>query len=150
MTALCYKRLSSASHLKYHIAGNYSTSKGPTYPCGKCDFFTHHKANLTAHMKNIHSNYGKKYVCYFCGKKFSFFSQLVGHFRKEKYTLEKGAIHYCKKCEYNASQRSQLTSHISRIHGGETKKIECYFCAKKFFMFSNLANHLGRMHNLEK
>ncbi|XP_035716009.1 zinc finger protein 570-like [Folsomia candida] len=82
--AFCNKRFSLASNLKGHVEARHATNKGPIHSCDKCEYRSYSKHNLANHRRRHKvANHG----CYFCGKKFISFPELVQHFKV--HTLEK-------------------------------------------------------------
>ncbi|OXA47380.1 gastrula zinc finger protein XlCGF7.1 [Folsomia candida] len=74
--AFCDKRFSGSSDLKRHVEGSHATNEELIHSCDRCEFNTHSKYNLAAH-KLRHKPAGRG--CYFCGKKFFRFAELVMH-----------------------------------------------------------------------
>ncbi|XP_035713597.1 zinc finger protein 888-like [Folsomia candida] len=80
----CDKRFDSASNLKRHVEGVHPTNKELIHSCEKCEYKSHSKANLSFHAKR---HLAASHKCYFRGKKFRTFPELVQHCRV--HTLEK-------------------------------------------------------------
>ncbi|OXA47381.1 oocyte zinc finger protein XlCOF26 [Folsomia candida] len=81
---VCDKRFSSSSNLRRHVEARHPANKElKIYSCGKCEYRSHSKHNLTQH--SVRHN-AARHGCYFCGTKFLMFPDLVGHCRV--HTLE--------------------------------------------------------------
>ncbi|XP_035713574.1 zinc finger protein 596-like [Folsomia candida] len=80
----CDKRFDSASNLKRHVEARHPTSKELVHSCDKCEYKSHSKINLASHARR---HLAANRECYFCGKKFLTFPELVSHSRV--HTLEK-------------------------------------------------------------
>ncbi|OXA47582.1 zinc finger protein 665-like [Folsomia candida] len=79
----CDQRFSTSSRLKRHVEAKHATNKDPIYACDKCEYKSYSKHNLAIHRTRHNA---ARHGCYFCGKKFLTFSQLVDHGRV--HTLE--------------------------------------------------------------
>lgn len=84
---LCNTTLSSSQGLACHIKIIHSKSKELRHCCGKCEYKSYWKNNLTEHLKRMHGG-SKTHNCYFCGRKFFRFYDLNKHCRL-MHTLEK-------------------------------------------------------------
>ncbi|XP_035712116.1 zinc finger and SCAN domain-containing protein 10-like isoform X1 [Folsomia candida] len=70
------KRFSYSSHLIRHVGTKHATNRELIHSCDKCEYRSHSKHNLATHKTRHIST---RHVCYFCGKKFLTFVQLVSH-----------------------------------------------------------------------
>ncbi|XP_035713656.1 zinc finger protein 782-like [Folsomia candida] len=72
----CGKRFSGSNDLKRHVQAKHPVNEEEIHFCDKCEYRSQSKRNLIAH-KRRHG--AKKRECYFCGKKFFTFQDLVSH-----------------------------------------------------------------------
>ncbi|OXA41528.1 Zinc finger protein 62 [Folsomia candida] len=75
---LCDVILKSANGLAYHVATRHVIANEPPHSCDRCEYKTWTKLRLTMHMRRVHERVRSK-ECYFCGKRFFNFSELVRH-----------------------------------------------------------------------
>ncbi|OXA47175.1 gastrula zinc finger protein XlCGF7.1 [Folsomia candida] len=81
--AFCNERFSRSSNLKRHVEAKHGANKELIHSCDKCEYESKSKQNLARHKaRHEAGNRG----CYFCGKKFVTFYELVKHCRV--HTLE--------------------------------------------------------------
>ncbi|OXA45234.1 oocyte zinc finger protein XlCOF19-like [Folsomia candida] len=85
----CDKRFSTSRDLMRHVEAVHATNKEKIHSCDKCEYKSHSKANLANHRVR-HNTMARRHGCYFCGKKFYTFFELVSHcqvhtFEKLKY-----------------------------------------------------------------
>lgn len=72
----CAKRFSSSAHLTRHVEARHPGNIELIYSCEQCGYKTHSKGYIADHRKrHLAGTRG----CYFCGKKFITFQELVKH-----------------------------------------------------------------------
>ncbi|XP_035714996.1 zinc finger protein 195-like [Folsomia candida] len=84
---ICDKVYMASNDLKRHVISKHSNMSSPPNSCGKCEYKSWSKHELTVHVRRVHDGV-KNCECYFCGKRFFRFAQLVEHSRRI-HTLEK-------------------------------------------------------------
>ncbi|XP_035715832.1 zinc finger protein 569-like [Folsomia candida] len=99
------------------------------------------------HERTYHEN-RRDYQCTICNKKLVTAYSLKYHV-EAKHPTNEMPIYSCDQCGYTNRVKKSLARHVARVHVG-LRTNECYFCGKKFFSFSDLVGHSGRMHTLEK
>ncbi|XP_021959657.1 zinc finger protein 25 [Folsomia candida] len=73
----CDKKFSFSSGLKRHVEARHATNKAlKIHSCDKCKYRSHTKFNLDLHRRR---HKGMRHGCYFCGKRFVTFHELVQH-----------------------------------------------------------------------
>ncbi|XP_035708074.1 zinc finger protein 26-like [Folsomia candida] len=72
----CGKSFSILNSLQRHVDAIHPVSKEKIHSCDKCEYRSHSKHNLAMHIRRHNV---KKHECYFCGKKFASFQDLVRH-----------------------------------------------------------------------
>lgn len=117
------------------------------YPSCKVRFSA--KCNLTKHLRSVHLKQ-RPHACAFpdCTRSFSEKNKLIKH----EETVHFGARPF--ECEYpNCSQvfgqKSDRTRHINVVHLGE-RRYTCLRCVKAFGRKSSLAQHLIRIHKMQR
>ncbi|XP_035701456.1 zinc finger protein 37-like isoform X1 [Folsomia candida] len=76
----CGKILKTGDGLKMHVMAEHSTTPGKLqHSCSRCEYTSFHKSVVRTHVKRVHFGVVGKNECYFCGKRFFAFSQLVAH-----------------------------------------------------------------------
>ncbi|XP_035713759.1 zinc finger protein 708 [Folsomia candida] len=83
--AFCYKRFAKSSDLNCHMKAMHATNEELVHFCDKCEYKSHSKRNLATHRVRHNA---ARHNCYFCGKKFFTFQDLVRH-TNCTHTLEK-------------------------------------------------------------
>ncbi|XP_035712990.1 zinc finger and BTB domain-containing protein 17-like [Folsomia candida] len=84
---ICDKRLKTANNLKFHVEAKHTTDKELRYACDQCEYKSWKKFSLRKHVKRRHVE-GRGTTCYFCGRNYSAFTDLVRHC-SFRHTLEK-------------------------------------------------------------
>ncbi|XP_021961641.1 gastrula zinc finger protein XlCGF7.1 [Folsomia candida] len=72
----CGKRFPNSTELKRHVEAKHVTNKDLVHSCDKCEYKSHSKHNLVKHRRRHNA---ARHKCYFCGKKFVTFYELVRH-----------------------------------------------------------------------
>lgn len=86
---LCDKALTRSTGVTLHMQANHPTNEMPIHSCEKCGYKSRMKFALTRHVQRVHDRV-KRTECYFCGKKFFDFKDLVSHypyFRKIRHVV---------------------------------------------------------------
>ncbi|OXA45042.1 PR domain zinc finger protein 5 [Folsomia candida] len=81
----CDKRFPKSSELKRHVDQKHAANKEKIHTCDKCEYKSHSKVNLAWHVKRHNPVSWRE--CYFCGKQFARFQELVKHCNRV-HTLE--------------------------------------------------------------
>ncbi|OXA37370.1 Zinc finger protein 2 [Folsomia candida] len=76
---LCDKALTRSTGVTLHMQANHPTNEMPIHSCEKCGYKSRMKFALTRHVQRVHDRV-KRTECYFCGKKFFDFKDLVSHY----------------------------------------------------------------------
>ncbi|XP_035711252.1 zinc finger protein 184-like [Folsomia candida] len=79
----CKKRFRFESNAKRHMKMDHPLRVNPVRSCDKCEFRTYSEDLWTRHV----AQHEKRSTCYFCGKKFHEFQELVQHCGR-RHTLE--------------------------------------------------------------
>ncbi|CAH0546323.1 unnamed protein product [Brassicogethes aeneus] len=148
------------------------------YTCPMCDFTSHCKNSLIAHIKRHEGQFDytcticskgflckavldshmemhadiKKYNCEFCDKKFTVKRYLDVHkkynHKKELFGFEE--VFHCDICQRGFSFEKSLIRHLSSVHGvGKSRAVDCSVCGKTIANPYNLKMHM-RLHTGEK
>ncbi len=105
-----------------------------SHGCNVCTKQFKCHGDLKNHVKAVHNNDGEGFAeCYFCYKKFSQSSNLVGHMRI--HTQEQPFICKEKLCTYSCANLGNLKRHQRSYHNSTSNQInakilKCYFCLK--------------------
>ncbi|XP_055639362.1 zinc finger protein 3 homolog [Toxorhynchites rutilus septentrionalis] len=147
---LCNLEVTTVRHLNMHLQRVHHR-KGKRIPCLECqnvnitrEFSSNYK--LQAHIKRVHQGIveiaERKYVCTYCGKKFS----RGTHLRLHENIHTKSTIFKCKHCTtFTTTSRSGLLRH-ERIHTSE-KPFKCNMCDASFAQSNGLQAHKVNRHN---
>ena len=109
------------------------------YQCKKCDKSFSSGGCLRQHSR-IHE--GKKYDCFFCGKKFGSKQKVDKHIS----SVHEGKKPYlCSQCGLSYADKFNLKIHIERVHEGK-KPYQCGQCDKKFGHKCHLKTHVSSFH----
>ncbi|XP_035713774.1 zinc finger protein 823-like [Folsomia candida] len=81
----CDKGFSKPSNLEGHVEAKHATNKDLIHSCDKCEYKSYSKFNLAYHVRR--HNPANLRECYFCGKQFVMFQELVRHSNR-LHTLE--------------------------------------------------------------
>jgi KRAB domain-containing zinc finger protein len=84
-----------------------------------------------------------EFLCMKCGKKFTSSHSLDKH--KTKFHSKTPKLFTCVICYKNYEFRSQLESHLKRIHD-DSRKINCSKCGKKFSNKTCFSTHIKKFH----
>ena len=119
----------------------YAIKQQPFY-CNKCDYKSHVKANLRAHVTNKHSGVGVTYTCKYddCAKNFSNQSLLNVHTK----TAHESFRYSCNYCRFKTTSNGSLKKHTEAIHEGI--RYNCSICDKQFTLRANLKVHVKTKH----
>ena len=101
----CQSQFTRKDSLRTHIK---LLHEGMKYPCNQCDYQAPQKHNLIIHVKSRHEGL----ECDQCQKKFSHKEGL----RKHNKAIHEGIKYACNQCDYQATQKSNLKTHITRKH----------------------------------
>ena len=115
-------------------------SDEPPYECEFCKKQFTRKWTLDLHMK-IHKDMFA-FQCSLCRCGFS--DQILWKLHENKCKIKQYACYLCKRIFY--SQKSNLEWHIRSMHSGD-KPIGCIDCSKKFYVKTQLTQHLRLKHN---
>lgn len=83
--SICRFRFGSAGGLRRHVEARHPAGREKMYSCDKCRYRSYLKTYLDAHRRRHQAG---RHACYFCGKKFVTFYELVNHCSRH-HTLEK-------------------------------------------------------------
>ncbi|XP_058826263.1 zinc finger protein 226-like [Topomyia yanbarensis] len=149
----CQLELTTVRHLNMHLKVTHHT-KGKRIPCDECkqigvarEFSSTYK--LQDHIKRVHQGIKEipelKYVCTYCGKKFS----RPFHLKLHENTHTKAIMFQCKYCsKFKTTSRSGLLRH-ERIHTAE-KPFKCDLCDARFAQSNSLQLHKNGVHSNER
>jgi KRAB domain-containing zinc finger protein len=86
------------------------------------------------HIEEVHSSLEFKFKCgSHCGRTFRTLRAYKNHLNKIKK----------KKCKICRKEVTDLSQHMSYVHGTNEKPYECLVCSKRFKIKGNLKNHEG-------
>lgn len=125
------QKLSWQRHQKLHDDPNFNKP----VKCDICDKTYMNKQTLKAHVRSIHLDVGKKYVCEECGAQFKGFSSLKTH----KITHTGEFPYECTKCDRRFQSKANLFVHLD-THT-ETPYV-CQVCNKPSTTLRGLRLHM--------
>ena len=112
----------------------------PEFVCSECGYKTIEKKSLRNHIL-LHI----KIVCEQCG--FETEKMKMQYHVKKAHTIGTDKIIYkCNHCDYKA-KKGNVKSHTRNVHEGF--RINCEQCERKFTQFSELNNHLTKVHGVQ-
>ena len=130
---ICYKEFTKGSHLKTH---NDNVHLGVRYPCDKCEYKATNPANLRTHIRSKHD--GIKVPCDQCDFKAANRSSVLKH----KQAIHLGLKpHACILCDYKASMKATLRSHVNRQHNETKELFQCSECNYKTAINCDFRKH---------
>ncbi|OXA45956.1 zinc finger protein 227 [Folsomia candida] len=151
----CEKEFKTWPELDLHILTH---TKEKPYKCATCKKSFAQKNKLHRHQETHREISSRKFFqCESCPRQFLSMRGRRLHSERDHERrpaipakkVNKKVRHSCDRCAYKSHIKAQLTVHFKRVHGG-VRKNECYFCGKKFFSFSELVRHCGKVHTMEK
>ncbi|XP_035713821.1 gastrula zinc finger protein XlCGF57.1-like [Folsomia candida] len=140
----CGRNFTYKSALTRHEITHLEKSTRDMLQCQVCPQTFLSRTNLKSHIRAVHENQ-RNYPCPLCDKRFANSSNLKRHVVAH-HAANKELVHSCDKCEYKSHSKANLACHRKRHNAA---RHGCYFCAKKFVLFSELVRHC-RIHTLEK
>ncbi|XP_058454281.1 zinc finger protein 287-like [Malaya genurostris] len=150
--SFCQLELTTVRHLNMHLRITHYR-KGKRIPCEECkqnglarEFSSTYK--LEDHVRRVHQGIKDipelKFVCTYCGKKFS----RSFHLKLHENTHTKSIMFQCKFCKFKTTSRSGLLRH-ERIHTSE-KPFKCDLCDARFTQSNALQLHKNGRHSKER
>ena len=110
------------------------------FQCNQCDYKSHVKPNLQAHLKQRHS--GVTFACEYdeCNKNFSNQTRLNTHTK----TAHEGFRFSCNYCRFRTTLKGNLKKHTEAKHEGI--RYTCSICNKQFTLQDTLKKHVKAKH----
>ena len=130
---------------------NDSDSK-PVYSCGKCDYQSNSELKRRRHYDSKHRQRKSCKMCDFKGQK------LNDHIK----VVHEGRTYNCDKCDYFATHKHKLKSHVHKRHNREKDlklhdkkahkkaQLSCSICTFKTAYQSQLSRHIQISHEIHK
>ena len=134
---ICKMNLSSNACLKTHKA-KHSNLK--PFKCEKCSKSFPYSSSLKYHMQ---THEDKKYVCQFCGQRFTFSFNYTRHIEQNHGKPEEKMM--CDICGMLFTKR-RIKDHMA-VHGEAS--LLCDLCGKKFKLSSQVRRHKNQVHRKE-
>ena len=140
----CSETFENKQKLSFHMKKSHSINKPDSFQYEICIVDFKSQEELNEHDQFVHKR-KDKITCLFCGKSFTYPSDLKRHERKHT-----GFRPYiCSICSKSYSSANQLSKHVE-IHkqrsAGE-KWFKCNSCVKAFLSNIDLRRHIRRVHN---
>lgn len=137
----CCDKTSLERHIARH-ADDYG--KNPGFKCEHCSKSFPQERYLKYHVKRMHREDRKRYICDLCGKEVLSKQSLRDH--QLIHTGEKPVE--CKECGKKFTISTSLKVHM-RSHTGE-RPYECKDCGRRFTQKGSLNTHIRSYHNGER
>ena len=138
---VCQRVYSRRDQLAVHMKVVHSPSTN--VDCPKCGVSVKSEKHLKDHMRRIHNNSGRVFLCHLCPAAFKVQAYLSAHL-KYVHTSNQEDAHPCDQCDKTYSTEKYLRNHKMRVHGA--KRHECGLCGKAFTTFPNLRRHMLLLH----
>ena len=149
---LCPSRCYTAENLKVHLRNHL---REEIHKCNQCSFQTFNKGSLSHHVKFLHKELAKSFICSFTGCDFrtKYSAALRRHSRR--HDISRGVQHriQCKviDCTYSTSHSQSFKKHMERRHDpNRQKEFSCPLCSKSFYHQQSLEGHIIIVHTIEK
>ena len=139
---VCCEEFESKYKLFRHLKSAHSLVLG-TFLCELCNIKFDSKGSLIEHDKTVHKREGQN-TCLFCGKHFSYPSDLKRHERKHT-----GFRPYkCSICEKTYPRGDELANHLKHHFqkNSRQRNFICGECNKSYKCISDLKRHMRRDH----
>ncbi len=153
------------------------THRNSTFPCSQCEKSFSEKSDLIRHVKTIHQRI-QDFICSLCGKRFNQIGNLRRHISTVHDLVKRYKCTICDQrfghsshrithmktvhdrikyrylqCEYEATQKSHLYSHINSVHLRKYP-FNCKYCDHGCTHSKHLESHVKSKHpkhwNLEQ
>lgn len=115
-----------------------------SFMCDICGYKTIHKGYINVHKRIVHEGV-KSFSCSQCDKTFS----QSHHLREHVAAVHLGERPYsCSECDYTCRAKNDLKRHMDKHTG--LKNCICPICGFRAVNKKYIANHVKRLHSLEK
>ena len=131
---------SRKSSLKKHIVSVHEKIK--KHACRQCEYSASLAGNLKQHIEQVHKKI-RSHRCVECGKAFSQKSNLKMHIKGVHLKIRD---HICGDCGHAYKKKQHLMEHCQIAHNVASKKLNCHKCPYKTSYRSNLNTHIKKMH----
>ena len=139
----CGKIVPEASY-KSHLASQHGV--GNKF-CSVCEKKFSGKGHFDIHVKTMHTNRPKEFVCEDCGNAYYLKGQLQSHIKAMHSIEALNKAYMCDKCDFRTSTKSNLECHFQRH---EEKKYQCHECSKFFKTPREVIMHFDCVHRNEE
>jgi len=134
------------SNIYNHVISKHTLKDDrETYQCHACGKEYTHPTSLALHIKKVHENAERTYICSHCGNSFYTRQRLDQHIATHTSSLEDRKVHPCDTCGAKFAQKAHLTTHI-RVTHLKIKQYRCKICSTAFSNTGNLEEHIGIKH----
>jgi len=116
--------------------------------CWYCLQSFENRINRNLHVKAMHGNNDKKYMCEVCQK--SFMSEAAKNYHKDVCHSESSIKLKCELCGVVLGHSISFKRHMTVKHGKEPKEYQCYECDKSFKRKDLLKKHKRLVHKLHR
>ena len=142
--SLCPNGYHGRQSLKNHIAAKHTGEQ--CYSCTLCKFSSRLPAAFKRHMETAHASdpIRQKYKCSLCSYSSSFKQAVIKHAN----THSGDKPFACDVCSHKAKTKSDLNSHVKRMHEiSRRKQFQCEICKAKFVRILNMKQHVRMVHD---
>ena len=146
----CCKLFDSQPELDDHVCRKprkHDNNKEKKFTCHICNKMFVKKGHLARHIKAVHEKQAQaRYKCSYC----AYCTDNSSYLKMHEATHSGVGVYRCPECEYTATHKYQLNSHIYNNHTNQTYKCRYTGCGVRKPSLGELYEHIRSEHPVRR